>query len=908
MDLSFTYTPIPGERAADTYALLVLAALAGGWVFIYKLGQVLTHLVASRAGKLRELKSHELGVAVRFFAGLWAYPTLAAALGVAGVFGLPALAVVAVAILFASWRMGLGVVPRIHVALRSWWKEERSATLLGAFGALVIGAVGSSYLAAYFDGNYVVAGGHLARTGKYLAAVSDGQLGMAALGAFSTALFPKMSTVVAVAGWGPFYGPFLVLGMFFLLRELFGRGRWEALSILILAFPIAFKAYEIRGSVTGFGLAIWALVFLLRHFRTKSTVDLAAVSLILASAWNFGQLAALYLFAMLGLWSVGSWLHGLGGAKDRALSLWKALLWTNAIEWPHLALSFQWSLGAHAAAWMPFVPGTATLAMAGFMTWLVPRLPSPKLSRAWLALPFLGALVGAYLHNPHGGARYNWYFFVTRPSFEEFNFLSYGLWGILLALALVVALPDALRKKARPAASLLWLAFAVSCLFQLLAPRMLWSGKKFLFDDRAYIWDIWKDTALFWSNPLMVVGLAYLFDRLSSPGKAKGALDRLRRKVTPAKAFALVALLLLVCVQRVEPYKILLESKAEPLQKWHDVFNAHVGKHVDVAWKGQQSYSIPSYFAYAWLLGEWRLGALHQQPGCRTCTVHSYGYLREQWPVIDFMRETEILAGDSFITGDSPVTPEVYLNRQIRYSNGANTICPIYLNYLDSITGNEFYWKDGNRIRRNSKGMAYSIVDPERNLVRVKPAQAPEGGLVTKFSVPYDGDFEVYRGEEFYADKVPAFIDGQPLQPLDSPAMGWATLKAGQVYELRLGTPESGAALDPNRPVLVYSKRNWRYERWILDERDITFGATGMSRFAGLPNAPIAIDELEELLTSKDAGRRRALLAKYQARFVVLDPLLRHLYPEADALLSTDAALARHSVNGTSVFLVRSGL
>ena len=53
MEHVFAYEPMPLAEAAGLYAMLVAASLAAGWVFFYKLGQVLLALLREQSQGLQ---------------------------------------------------------------------------------------------------------------------------------------------------------------------------------------------------------------------------------------------------------------------------------------------------------------------------------------------------------------------------------------------------------------------------------------------------------------------------------------------------------------------------------------------------------------------------------------------------------------------------------------------------------------------------------------------------------------------------------------------------------------------------------------------------------------------------------------------------------------------------------------
>ena len=884
MDFNFSRSPLLWRDALATYVLLVALALTTAWIYIYKPGQLLLHLWNRRASRLLKLAKYDQTNALAWFVGLWLFTSFTVLIGLTGFFRLEVLIPCAALILGVSRAQGLGVFPRwpaMRGSFRSFrpFRNEPFIFLSCLGGITLISFMLLADMAPWFDGEFTIAGGHLARTGLYLPEFSQAQHGMVAITALLEVFLPKMSGLTAIIGWGPVFIPFLLIGMSLLLREIFQTRKWEPFAILLFLFPLFFKAHEIRGSVAGFGLTLWFLFFLLRYIRVRQFLDLVGAVVTLASAWNFGALAAIYSFALLAVWSIAAYFQG---DLKKAAICWRVLFWTNVIEWLHIAVGLQWSLGPGTPTWKVFMPGTLTLILAGLIVKGLPQLPVIRFSKKWALFPLLGAVSYAYFLNPIGSPRFNWYFFRTPVSFEYLNFASFGLWGWLFAAALLVALYDLTKGKASPAATLLWSGFFISCLFQILAPLLLMSGKKLLLDDRAYLWDIWKDTTLYWIAPFMVIGYVELIRRIRA------------LRTSQIRWVAIVALL--PCLHSWEPYRILWQQPTGI----HNVLNAHLAPHADHSWRSQQIYTLPMYISYS-LFGEWRMGAPTQLDDCRFCTVHSYGFMNNEWPLIDFLSLAKIGARETFIVGDSVASREVYLNRQIRYANGVNTISPMYLAYLDRATSYEFYWKPEKMIRRTSLGAAYTILDPEKNLTHLKSMPDANGGLKTTLNVPFSGDYEFYFGDEWHPQPASATVDDRPVNPPDGPVLGWLSLEPGREYHLKLLPLPGQPALNENTKLQLYPRRYWRYEQQILEHQP-EWGATGIMRFTGIPSASIAIEDMIQLMTAMNSPEREAVIHKYKIRYIVLDPILQTVFPNADQILQADANLKRHGVNSLPVF------
>jgi len=302
------------------------------------------------------------------------------------------------------------------------------------------------------------------------------------------------------------------------------------------------------------------------------------------------------------------------------------------------------------------------------------------------------------------------------------------------------------------------------------------------------------------------------------------------------------------------------------------------------------------------------MGTPVQISDCSSCTVHTYGFLKPQWAIIDFLIQSPLQAGETFLVGDSVTTPEVYLNRQFRYSNGAHTLSPIYLAYLDSTTAYEKFWKPKMRIRRNPQGMAYSITDPEKNLHWLSPKANTEGGLEANFIAPATDEYEFFRGDDWSLAKSRIFIDGTELQNSGEKRLGAIRLEAGHSYQLKLAPLSGEPALGVDVPWVAYPKRDWDYEKLVFQGEQLgAFGFLGISRFSGVPSAAMSVDELRFLMSASGPDSletRKRIIAKYHVRYLVLDPLLRNAFPNADDLLFKDTLLKKHVVAGTSVYEV----
>ena len=182
---------------------------------------------------------------------------------------------------------------------------------------------------------------------------------------------------------------------------------------------------------------------------------------------------------------------------------------------------------------------------------------------------------------------------------------------------------------------------------------------------------------------------------------------------------------------------------------------------------------------------------------------------------------------------------------------------------------------------------------------------ADENGVLhATFELSEAGTYEVYRGDEMTPAPALAIIDATALVNDDgSPAIGHVDLGPGP-HTLELRSLDS-APLDASVPVVLYERRYWDYELAVFETKAPIFGAVGIMRSSGVPNAEITVEDLRTLMLDGDGEARAAVLDRYHVRFVILDPLLRMLYPGADDLLATDPSMERHMVNGDPVFVRR---
>jgi hypothetical protein len=884
------YHALSTGEVFDAIAPLFLWAPVLAWIFIFKPGQ----LLFSYLGR----KGYELSLPWSLLAGLWLCTAYCFLLGMLGLFSIPALLLTGGALLALGHARGLPLFPwsagaRPPKARRYDPFVTGSCVLV----AVLIMLVHLGHPAAWCDGNYLGGAGNLAKTGKLLIGICEGQFGMSILTAMISLVFTHLTPLNTAIAWTPFHAVLLLFGFYYLLQELFPGKSWGLSAILIFLLPIAFKIPESRGSVVGFSLALWVVFFTLRAQRTRRTEDRLGAIFALASAWNFGQMGAIYAFAILGFWSLVELLEG---RRERFREIWQILFWTNVIEWPILVASFRWILGPEKPLWLAFAPETVTLALAWALkrlnTWNRPPLKLPSYSKV---VPIAAVAILAYIDNPSSSPQYGWFYFSRYMSFLGMNFSSYGLLGYLFALSLLLALYDR-EVKTRVPRFVLLLGFFASCLMQLAAAHVLEKGVNPL-GLRPYGWDIWKDSTLYWNDFLILIGLVYLADYAVERSKAFKKNFKRRQLITAVSVLALFSL------QSFKPYTTLLHQLGTMHFDANAFADAHLSDDVMFSWFGQQTYSLPAYVTYAlgWGSPSMASGTPVRLASCSNCSIHVFDG-GEARPLVDYLVDAPIGQDETLLATDSVLNDAVYLNRQVRYASGANTVCPVYLHYYDIATLHEFFWKDHCRIRRNGNGMAYTITDPAKNLIWLYPKNTPDGGLTADLTVSDTADYELYRGSEFSPELTPVTIDGRAaVQTGETNGLDLSMVEGGKGHTLVMPPPE-GKRLDPSVPVVVYPKRYWFLEKYILESSGISnIDSINLTRATGIPSAPITIENMIRLATTEDAAERHALLDRYRVRYLIVDPLFRAVFPQGESHFDADPSLTRRTAGTSTVYEYR---
>ena len=896
MNLNYDYRILNWTESIDFFLVLSLAALLIFWFLFHLPGKTLLVFLTKRLRlKKTETSSDIYSAVLPVFVGSWFFCLFSMGVGLFGIFNIPAIAVFAAFCILLSFIYRIRIVPNVTF-LGSAFRHPLLFSSLSVM-TFVFCAVVVSEMAAWWDGNYLVTAGHLARTGKYLPELSDGQIGMTSAVAVIQLFFPKLSQVTAGIGWAWLFVPLIGIGMFLLIEELLPKRNLGFLGLTVFLLPTAFKATEIRGSATGFALTIWSLLFVYRYLKTKKTTDLIGAVFALCAAWNFGQMAALFLCLFIAFWALFSF------EEQKSSKLISILFWVNLLEWPFLCMNFIWLLGKGDHLFLAvLIPSVSLLILAlcykAVRSYDLSRPIKLKFfSPRNASIAFFLIVLLAFIANPIWKPTYNWYFFQSPASFVRMNFTSYGLFGLLFMLALLLA-GFLLSKKDRDLSiHFLCLGFSVSCIFQILSLLMLKSGSKFPFAARAIYWDIWKDCTLHWNNLLMPVALAFLIDNVKKI-KIFENVTSLKRYSVPLTAFVFFVM----PTQNVKPYQALFSFGDK---KFSDIILSQIDDNQG-DWRGQQVFTLPLYLSY---IGEhrWRMGARYQRKDCRFCTVHNAGFNRAARPIIDFLLERKIGEHESIVTADSILTYEHFLDRQVRYRNGVNTVCPIYVSTLDMATASEFYWKANNYIRRTSIGMAYTVLDPMKNLQWLKTEPTTEGGLAARFSISDDGEYEIYRGSEYSPAKLNATVNGVPLFiEAGSPSLGWIHLTRSEQNMLILSSNSPNSNSNPDVPVVLYPRRYWNLEKLFLEDINYPpYPAISLMRFTGIVNAPLTIEDYIYLMTGSDAERRHDIIKRYNVRFIIIDSTMESVFPSIHRIFSADPRLLQHQVAGTSIYEVR---
>jgi len=877
--LNYKYILLGFPGTATTFGSVFFSAILVAWIGFFLLGQLVTLKLLPR-WDLAPADDHPLRLAIILFAGVWATTSITLLLGLTGLFGLIPVAIGGIATLAATRWYRL-----------PWIPKERPDLALGAAVGL-FALVGAAHPVPWPDENFAIAGGHLARTGLFLPAYSGAQSGMAAITALVNIFFGIMSPLTAVAGWGVFFAPLLILGARALISEAMVSDRWRSIGYLILVFPIAFKVQEIRGAIAGFGFVLWGIVFFLRYRKQAARVDLMAIALSFALAWRFGPVASLFGMLFVALIGVTSLMSSDRKQAQHALA---ALFWTALLSWPELLLASIAVFSNSQWRFLSWLPGTVLVALPAMFARVLEQLPDRKLPRRPL-FGFAAAIIlaaWAYFSNPSTAPKYNWFLFKEKASFPFLNFGSLGIYGWLFAAGLCLAIAERAQGRKSQTITVLGAAFSTSAVVQILCPWLLRSGLN-PFGERALIWDLWKDSTLYWNNGFNLVAIAYLLHRLTEFRPNIGKL------LTGKRLHAIVLAAAVLVVPNWQTYGKLLRGRG-----LDEAFRVSLMPHIDNTWRGQQFYSMPMYLVHAFdLVKQESVGDSMQREACVFCTVHKHASIRGLKPLIDFLLDVPAQAEESFISGESVMTYEPYLNRQIRYASGVNTVSPRYFLYLNDATTYEYYWKPWKKIRRTSEGIAYTVTQPERN-IRWLAMQSESSGatLVATFEVPSDGDYELYRGDEFRPHKTQLSLNGQPVASVtDSPAIPLLGLKAGHRYQVRLTPLPGQGLLDSTIPVAVYPHRYWAYERQLFENGVQAAYQLPLMRYTGLISAPMTVDEMFALMTTQDPVQRGAVLDRHHVATIILDPLLQALFPNADRLLTADPRLTRLLVNGLPIF------
>jgi len=854
------------------------------WVF--KLGEVVRHHLAARFKSLSKLNSR-----TDWIFGIWFSYTVNLAFGILGVFSVWMVIVGGLGILaYAGFRLKIGFLPRLP--LRTFWREEKFLAVVAALGAFLYGWASCNSLLPWFDGLFVVSGGHMARTGQLLPLMGEGQHGMSVLAAMTSVFFPQTSVLNPISAWAPWHAPFILGGSVVLCRAVLGTRRFDPLAILIFALPLAFKAGEIRGSVIGVGFFLWTTAFLFRYAKSKLDSDLLLAIFSLASAWNYSPATTIKVFLFYLAWAAFDWV---AGRRQQWIDVWKLFFFTSVLQFPHLVQGFAWSKVDRAIYWS-FLAPIAAMVLSYLILRLSDRPVKPRSQeegarwRAWV-LPGLTILAfgWAYWVNPVHSPTFNWVFFAVKASFLMLNFQSYGLLGYLYGAILILALFSCRRDEG---ARFLVTGFLVSCFFQII-PIYLLKFDLNPMGERPYIWDVWKNAALYWNNPFMVVAYAWGLKYAAEYFK------RVHLALTPRRVGVGAALAMILPLQTVAPYRALFFDDKKKFPWLERVMHAHLAKHTANQWRGQQTYSFPMYAAFATgAVSDHWLGRPIRAKGCDSCTANSYAFMKVQSPLIDTLIFRGAGIGETFVTGDSVTNFETYMRRRVHYRDGPDTICPIYIAYWNDLTIYEKYWQDKLHIRRNAQGMFYTVDEPEKNLVWVK-------GPDLRFQVPYDGEWDLYRGTDLGAAPARISIGGVDRglsSTSDAPFLSLGRLEKGKDYVLSIDTPDDPAK-GAGVPIVVYPKRDWALERRLVDTAGSkAIGFLALMKFTSIPSAEVTVEDLHDLFGNPDPAVRAKTVERWRIRYLILDEVITGAFPQAEMVLSADPAFERLEASGTVIY------
>lgn len=870
----------------DHFSLFVSVALGLVWVFFWLAGQLTLSYFPK---KYLQSESNDLFTVIQIGTGIWVSTTVFILLGLCDLFSREFMFFLGLGIVLLSYQRKLRLWPfRGLIALL---KSDPYLSALGIVSTFLLGLVAFYRLNVWIDGNYAFVAKHLARTGRFVFTASDGQMGMSILAGMIAAFLPDFSVINSASGLAPFFGPLLVFGPVYLIRELEKDLRWDSVVWLALCLPLVFRAPEIRGAIAAFGFSTWSLVFFFRYLKRGSILNGYAASLGLALAWNFSPQAALYEIIFLGIWSIRCFCMG---DSASTLRIWRIFGFTNAIEWLHFGLTFSWNQGAPSREMIKsFLPGTATLIICVFMIRFLERKKLPKLHLPlWINSIFALIAVGsAIATNPSSQPMYNWIGLNSPTWFFPFNFSSFGMWGYLFLFALILSVFDLHKKTCRPSVTVLWIGFSVSCLVQTACALLFYSQLNIL-GERANIWDLWKDTAQFFHAPLMIVALLVLAQKFFQ-GKRWKRVTRYHTNL---------ALFVLVCIDpySTSSYEQFFAPANNLKEQLIHYFSATFPTHVDSVWSGQRAFSLPMYLAHAlnWVEPKFMESVPFRRADCKVCPILGYWVVSGQEPMINFLMKAPVSAGQTFVSSDSVFTNEYYVNRQLRYSNGVNTICTEMIDIFAQATAYEAYWLPKNKIRRGNYGWIYTVTAPEVNLIWTRDFD--------NFRVPRDGDYELYRGNDWSFERPSVMLNGIRIDPdqSDRRTVVLPQLKVGVNYQIQVLPRPGTNSLNPSFSNVIYPIRNQKAEYAYLEwaQNFTQFHHLIQARYSGIGGAPIAIDELELLLTSPDPSMRQKILKKYQTRYIILDAFLQQVYKEALAILSNDTQLRRIDVEGTPVF------
>lgn len=241
-----------------------------------------------------------------------------------------------------------------------------------------------------------------------------------------------------------------------------------------------------------------------------------------------------------------------------------------------------------------------------------------------------------------------------------------------------------------------------------------------------------------------------------------------------------------------------------------------------------------------------------------------------------------------------------YVNWIVRYEDGVNSVSPGLYWYLPSTTQFEPYQKRLRRIRKNRQGKPYSLSDPEKNLLWLKPQALPSGGLLARFSVPETKEYELYRGtdrQEFMPDIL---VDGKKFSP-DSHRTGLpiGLLEAGKTHEIEVLPSPYESPLDGTLPMVLYPLRHWKLEQYFIEGSwKPSVSPFGIAMYTGVPTVPLTIEDLITIAETKDPKVRGNIFKKYGIRFFVSDYILRKVFPDMESLFARDPNLVRHGDRG----------